>query len=249
MAVAAKVKAASLVYPMEDKATYVRRMFATIADRYDLLNSLLSFRRDGAWRRFAVSKSGLQPGGLALDVATGTAELARRLARRNSGSMIIGMDFSRDMLSRARAKLANLSGAGRIELVLGDALSLPFPDNTFDCATIGFALRNVASIADTIGEMARVVRPGGRVISLELTRPSSSLVRAIYYVYLFRIAPYIGGLISGRRQAYTYLPESILEFPSPEEVREIMREAGLRGVETHRLTLGIATVHVGIKAG
>jgi demethylmenaquinone methyltransferase/2-methoxy-6-polyprenyl-1,4-benzoquinol methylase len=222
-------------------------MFAAIADRYDLLNCLLSFRRDRAWRNFAVSNSGVQPGGLALDVATGTAELARHLARQIGTGTIIGLDFCPDMLARARAKLANPPGEGRIELVLGDALRLPFPDNTFDCVTIGFALRNVASIARAFSEMARVVKPGGRVISLELTRPSSSLIRAIYYVYLLRIAPYIGGLISGRRGAYTYLPESILEFPSPEDVKEIMRGAGLQKVEIYRLTLGAATVHVGTK--
>jgi demethylmenaquinone methyltransferase/2-methoxy-6-polyprenyl-1,4-benzoquinol methylase len=234
---------------IEDKAAYVRVMFSAIADRYDFLNRLLSFQQDERWRRFAVSKSGLQLGGLALDVATGTAKMAQLLAQYNNGSSVVGVDFCPNMLDKARAKLTDSSDGSRICLISGNILRLPFPDNTFDCATIGFALRNVVSIAGAFREMARVVKPDGRVVSLELTRPSLWLVRTIYYIYLCHIAPYIGGLISGSREAYTYLPQSILEFPSPQEVKEIMEEAGLQGVETYRLTLGSATVHAGIKGG
>ncbi len=232
---------------MGDKVSEVQQMFTAIAGKYDLLNSLLSFGRDRAWRKFAVSKCSLQPGGLALDVATGTGEMARLLTQRYSESNIVGVDFSPDMLAQARAKLVTLPGGERIRLVAGDALGLPFPDNTFDCATSGFALRNVTDIAAAFREMARVVKPGGKAVSLELTRPSSRLIRTIYYFYIFRIAPRIGGLISGRREAYTYLPDSILEFPSPTEVKRIMEKAGLKKVETYRLTLGAATVHVGTK--
>ena len=234
---------------MSEKATDVQQMFTAIAGKYDLLNSLLSFGRDRAWRKFAISKCSLRPGELALDVATGTGEVARILAQHYSGIKIVGVDFCLEMLARARAKLATSPDGRRIQLIPGDALRLPFPDSTFDCVTIGFALRNVTDIASAFGEMARVVKPGGRVVSLELTRPSSRVVRAIYYFYIFRIAPHIGGLISGRRKAYTYLPESILEFPSPEEVKRIMTEGGLEKVETYRLTFGAATVHVGIKRG
>lgn len=231
---------------MKDKAAYVNQMFTAIAPRYDLLNSWLSFGRDKSWRRLAVAKCLLESGGLALDVCTGTAAIARELAHRTSRE-VIGLDFNRDMLARAKAKLAKLSAAARIHLVMGDGLKLPFPDNTFNCATIGFALRNVTDIAATFREMTRVVRPGGRVVSLELTRPPSALVRAVYYVYLRRMAPFIGGIISGKREAYTYLPRSILEFPPPEEVVKIMQSAGLHEVTTYRLTFGSATVHVGIK--
>jgi len=232
---------------MEDKAAYVQVMFSAIADRYDFLNRLLSLRQDEGWRRFAVSKSGLPPGGLALDVATGTAKMAQLLAQCNSGSRIVGVDFCPNMLDKARAKLADSSDGRGICLISGDVLSLPFPDNTFDCVTIGFALRNVVSIADAFREMARVVKSGGRVVSLELTRPSLRLVREVHYIYLCHIMPYIGRVISGSREAYTYLPRSILEFPSPQEVKKIMEEAGLERVETYRLTLGTATVHAGIK--
>ena len=184
---------------MEDKAAYVQSMFAAIADRYDLLNTLLSFGRDRTWRKFAVSKCGLWPGAMVLDIATGTGEMALLLAQYNSGSSVVGIDFCPDMLVKARAKLTTLPDGKGIQLVSGDVLRLPFPDNTFDCVTIGFALRNVASIAEAFREMTRVVRPGGTVVSLELTRPASWFVRTIYYVYLCRIAPWIGGLISGKK--------------------------------------------------
>ncbi|MFC2071944.1 class I SAM-dependent methyltransferase, partial [Chloroflexota bacterium] len=148
---------------MQDKATYVQAMFTAIAHRYDLLNTLLSFRCDRAWRRFVASRSSLRPGGLALDAATGTAELARHLARQNSGSTIIGIDSCSDMLVRAEAKLATASERDKIQLFLGDVLKLPFPDNTFDCVTISFALRNVTSIPGAFREMARVAKPGSMV--------------------------------------------------------------------------------------
>ena len=222
-------------------------MFTTIADRYDLLNTLLSFRRDRTWRSFAASRSEIPVGGLVLDIATGTAELARHLARQDCKSTIIGIDSCSEMLTKAKAKLATSPEKNRIQLVLGDALKLPFLDNTFDYVTIGFALRNVTNIPGTFREMARVAKPGSMVVSLELTRPSSSLARAVYYLYLRRIAPHVGRLISGKREAYTYLPESILEFPPPEEVKEIMQEAGLQKMKIYRLTLGAATVHTGIK--
>ena len=231
----------------EDKTSDVRAMFAAIADYYDPVNSLLSFRRDGGWRRFAASKAGIRPGALALDVATGTGELARHLSRQDGESTVIGIDFCPNMLQKAKAKLVASLGEIVIELVLGDVLQLPFRDDTFDCVTIGFGLRNVADMGATLREIARVAKSGSRVVSLELTRPPSLIARALHNFGLFRIVPYVGWLISGNREAYTYLPDSIKRFPSPEEVKETMEEAGLQEVEIYRLTLGIATVHVAVK--
>jgi demethylmenaquinone methyltransferase/2-methoxy-6-polyprenyl-1,4-benzoquinol methylase len=224
-------------------------MFSAIAGRYDLLNSLLSLRRDRAWRRSAASRAAPGTGGLALDVATGTGELARHLARQNGEVRVIGVDFCPEMLAKARAKFAGSPDGARVHLAIGDVLQLPFPDNTFDCVTIGFGLRNVTDIAATFAEMARVARPGGRVVSLELTLPSSSLLRGLYGRGLSRIAPLAGRVVSGNREAYTYLPDSILEFPSPEDVAQVMRDAGLGDVEVHRFTFGAATVHTGVKRG
>lgn len=227
-----------------DKRTFVRKMFADIAARYDFLNHALSFGLDRRWRAFAVSKC--SGGGLVLDLATGTGDMARDIVRKKYPRQVVGLDFSPEMLARARQKLAE-HPAEPIELVLGDALNLPFPDVTFDSVNIGYALRNVTSLENLFQEMARVLKIGGRAISLELTRPKSPLVRRLYYLHICRIAPFIGGLVSGNRAAYNYLPDSILEFPPPEEVAEIMRKAGLSKVEINRLFLGAATVCVATK--
>jgi demethylmenaquinone methyltransferase/2-methoxy-6-polyprenyl-1,4-benzoquinol methylase len=233
----------------ENKAAYVQALFTAIAGNYDLFNSMLSLRRDNAWRRFAVSRCNSRPGGLVLDVAIGTGEFARHISQRNYRSTIIGVDFCSEMLLKAKGKLTALPNGNLIELVLGDILRLPFPGNIFECATIGFALRNVADIESAFYEINRVVKPGGTVVSLELTRPSFFPARILHNFILFRIAPLLGRFISGSREAYMYLPDSIAAFPSPKDVQATMEKAGLRDVEIYRLTLGMATVHVAIKGG
>jgi demethylmenaquinone methyltransferase/2-methoxy-6-polyprenyl-1,4-benzoquinol methylase len=219
-------------------------MFAAISGRYDLINSLLSFRRDRWWRQFAAIQASVKPGGIVLDVATGTGELARHLSRLNDGGTVIGVDFCHEMLLRARTKLESSKGKNSVQLIIGDALQLPFSNSTFDAVTVGFALRNVADLKSAFGEIARVVKPGGRVVSLELYQPQSGVIRVLYRLLLFRAARWIGALISGSREAYHYLPASIVEFSTPEEVNEIMESAGLRNIEIHRLTMGIAAVHI-----
>jgi demethylmenaquinone methyltransferase/2-methoxy-6-polyprenyl-1,4-benzoquinol methylase len=146
-------------------------------------------------------------------------------------------------------KLPASSIGSRIHLVQGDALQLPFPDNTFDCITIGFALRNVTSIASLFAEMNRVVKPGGKIVSLELTRPSARVLEPLHKLYITVVIRFVGGVISGKWSAYTYLPRSILEFPSPQEVQKVMEDAGWCEVAIHRLTFGTATVQTGIKGG
>lgn len=235
---------------MADKAAYVRTMFTAIAGRYDLLNRLLSGLRDSRWRRFTVARAGLPPGGWALDVGTGTGELAFALASQvGQEGRVLGIDFCQAMLDKAMEKQRNGQGRGPVQFMLGQAERLPFHDGTFDCATIAFALRNVADIETVLEEMARVVKPGGRVVSLELVRPTNPLVRKLYFFYMLHIAPWIGGLVSGNRAAYKYLPDSILSFPSPETLKGMMGSAGLRQVETYPLAAGIAVIHVGVKGG
>jgi len=168
---------------MEDKAAYVQAMFAAIADRYDLLNHLLSFQRDRAWRKVAVSKCALQPGELVLDVATGTGEMALEMTEHGK---VIGIDFCQKMLRQAKTK-----DASNVDFVLAMAECLPFPDNVFDCATIGFALRNVADIPKTMQEMVRVTKIGGRVTCLEFSQLSNRLSNRVYRFYLFHILPLI----------------------------------------------------------
>jgi demethylmenaquinone methyltransferase/2-methoxy-6-polyprenyl-1,4-benzoquinol methylase len=136
-----------------------------------------------------------------------------------------------------------------MHLVQGDALRLPFPDNTFDCLTIGFALRNVTSIASLFAEMVRVTKTGGKMVSLELTRPSGRILETLHKLYIKVIIRCIGGIVSGKWDAYTYLPQSILEFTAPQEVQKVMEDAGWRNVEIHRLTFGTATVQIGVKEG
>ncbi len=233
---------------MENKAGHVQQLFSAIADHYDFLNTLLSFNRDKYWRRFAVSKSELKAKGLALDVATGTGELALELARRVNGEgEVIGVDFCERMLSKARDKVKRTKYDGRIEFVEAQAESLPFPDNLFDCATISFALRNVSDIKMVLEEMRRVVRPGGKLISLELVPPAGGIVKRVYYFYMFHIAPFLGGLISGKRKDYVYLPDSIVKFASPLALKQLMEEAGWKGVQIYPLTFGIVNAHVGTK--
>lgn len=230
---------------MDDKAARVSSMFTAIAGRYDLLNRVLSLGMDMAWRRFAVSMCTNDNSSLVLDVATGTGDMALLLAERNC--TVVGLDFCPDMLDKARIKAARAEHGERIRLVKGDALRLPFPDSAFDCAAIGFALRNVTDIAGVFLEIARVLRPGGSVVSLELTRPRPPVLKMLHSIYMRHLLRYVGGLISGNRSAYSYLPESIVEHITPEEVRKIMQDVGFRDVEFHRLSLGTATVHAGEK--
>jgi demethylmenaquinone methyltransferase/2-methoxy-6-polyprenyl-1,4-benzoquinol methylase len=233
----------------KNKSQYVRRMFADIARRYDLLNSVLSFGRDSGWRRFALARISEIPHESILDLATGTGKIALLAARRNPASTVVGVDFCPEMLAVAKSGVAVNSIGERVHLMQGDALQLPFPDNTFDCITIGFALRNVTSIAQLFAEMARVTKPGGKMVSLELTRPSVRLLNPLHKMYIKIVIRFIGGVISGKWTAYTYLPRSILEFPSPQEVQKVMEDDGWSNVEIHRLTFGTATVQTGVKEG
>jgi demethylmenaquinone methyltransferase/2-methoxy-6-polyprenyl-1,4-benzoquinol methylase len=233
----------------ENNALYVCWMFASIARRYDLLNAILSLGCDRGWRRFAMAQIDGIPNGLILDLAAGTGKIALLAAKRNSASTVVGVDFCPQMLAVARDKVRAASLESRVKMLQGDALQLPFPDDTFDCITIGFALRNVTSVASLFSEMARVTKPGGKMVSLELTRPSARLLEPMHKLYIKVVIRCVGGIISGKWNAYTYLPRSILEFPSPQEVQKEMEAAGWCNVEIHRLTFGTATVQTGVKEG
>jgi demethylmenaquinone methyltransferase/2-methoxy-6-polyprenyl-1,4-benzoquinol methylase len=187
------------------------------------------------------------PNGLILDLATGTGKIALLAARRNPASTILGVDFCPQMLAVARDKVKVVLLESRVLLVQGDALRLPFPDSSFDCVTIGFALRNVTSIVSLFSEMARVTKQGGKMVSLELTRPPVRILEPLHKLYIRIVIRCVGGIVSGKWDAYTYLPQSILEFPSPQEVKKVMEDAGWRKVEIHRLTFGTATVQTGMK--
>lgn len=227
---------------MSDKATYVHRAFTAIADRYDLLNTLLSFNQDRRWRRSTVSSLELKGSETVLDVATGTGKLALELQKGVGASgRVVGIDFCEPMLQKAKGQAQN------IHLLLATSEGLPFPDNSFEGATIGFALRNVPDIEKTLRETTRVIKPGGKVVCLEFSRPRHPIMRSLHRFYLLRVLPTVGWLISGDKEAYLYLPRSIMEFPCAEELEAVMEKAGLERAQFRFLTWGVVAVHVGTK--
>ena len=226
------------------KERAISEMFARIAPCYDLVNCLMSWGQDSRWRRVAVSLA--RPGqGRVLDVATGTGDMALELARY-TGS-VVGLDLCQEMLSRGRVKTEERGLGNSIDFIVGDALALPFSDNSFDCALNGFALRNVADINLFLAELRRVVKPGGRVVCLELVRPASGIIGAFYRFYLYRIVPVLGRWVSGDGKAYRYLPDSVGCFLSVVEFHRMMEEVGFRQVGHRSLNLGTIAVHVGVK--
>jgi demethylmenaquinone methyltransferase/2-methoxy-6-polyprenyl-1,4-benzoquinol methylase len=220
-------------------------MFSRIARRYDLMNGLMTFGRHQSWRRVAARLAGPAAGGVALDVATGTGDLATALLEVAGVSRVVGIDFSEKMLAVGRQKLRGSRFGDRVSLVTSDALALPFPDKTFDCVTSAFLLRNLADLRQGLREMRRVTRVGGRVVALEIAQPTAPLFRPLFRWYFHRLVPWIGGLIARDRDAYTYLPRSVDRFPLPHEVAELMRATGLRDVSFRRVGFGTITIHVG----
>lgn len=236
------------IHDHKKKEAYVHTLFSNIAHRYDLLNTVLSFNRDKHWRRFAVARCELKPGGYGLDVCCGTGmfalEQAKVVGRRGR---VIGVDFCEEMMARGRQNIARTPYKDVVEFVWGNAMDLPFQDDTFDCATIGFALRNVPDIKRTIQEMMRVVRPGGKVVSLELAKPSLPLFKQLYYLYFNHLVPLLGRLGVGLVGPYSYLPNSLKSFPHQKEIRDLFENVGLEDARYYELTGGIVAVHVGTK--
>jgi demethylmenaquinone methyltransferase/2-methoxy-6-polyprenyl-1,4-benzoquinol methylase len=216
----------------------IREMFDRISPAYDVMNRVMSLGLDGRWRRFAAGTAGLRPGDAALDVCCGTGDLAAELRRRVGPSgRVVGVDFAGEMLARA------LHRHEGVEWVQGDALALPFGDGEFDAAAVAFGVRNLADHRRGFAEMARVVRPGGRVVCLELTRPPAALA-PFARLWTDRLVPLVGRL-ADRGGAYTYLPASVRRFPPPEELAGTMRAAGLQRVQHVRLAPGVVAVHAG----
>ena len=225
----------------------IRNLFNNIAPTYDFLNHFLSLGRDCYWRKKAVQGlEGLE--GWILDIATGTGDVAIEIIHQNDHHRkVFGLDFSHPMIKKAHRKILNKGLSQTITLSLGDALSLPFRDNTFRAAMIAFGLRNIMKKEQALSEMVRVIQKGGKVIILEFTFPQKGLMKRLYPIYFQRILPWVGGFISGDQGAYAYLPESVLHFASAENYEEIMTRAGLENVGSQSLTGGVASVISGIK--
>lgn len=225
-------------------------MFSSIAHRYDFLNHLLSLGIDRGWRRRMAAALPAAERAVYLDVATGTGDVALAVARRfRAAGRVVGIDFSLPMLRRGQRKIAREKGAGKIRLAYGDALRLPFPSDVFDGVTIAFGLRNLAETLQGLKEMARVLKPGGRLVILEFASPRRSWLRAFYWFYFLHLLPRVGGLISGNSRAYRYLPESVLAFPERESLRELLERAGLEQTRYGDLSGGIAVLYSGSKGG
>ncbi|NOR49540.1 MAG: bifunctional demethylmenaquinone methyltransferase/2-methoxy-6-polyprenyl-1,4-benzoquinol methylase UbiE [Desulfuromonadales bacterium] len=232
---------------LTERGRGIRDMFDRIAPRYDLLNRVLSLSIDRRWRRFAVRQLNVPKGGLVLDVATGTGDVALEIGRQTDASVkIVGSDFTQGMLVLGRDKIDISPYRDRILLVNAPCEAMPHPAGIFDGITIASGIRNVVDRQEGLCEMARVLKPGGRAVILEFASPRSRLFRAIYYFYFLRVLPWLGGLIS-QRSAYQYLPDSVLGFPDRETFKGMMEQAGFVDVRIHDLTGGIAAVHVGTR--
>jgi demethylmenaquinone methyltransferase/2-methoxy-6-polyprenyl-1,4-benzoquinol methylase len=231
--------------PGTTKSERVRAMFARIVPRYDLTNRVMSLGMDLAWRSEA-AKLALPTGGIALDIGTGTGDLALELARAGA-CKVVAVDFVPSMLAVARQKIAELDRPDAIALAGADAMALPFPTATFDCVVSAFVLRNVADLRGALLEMARVLRPRGRLVCLELTHPTGA-VRPVLSFYFGRVVPIVGALLTGEPDAYSYLPASLGPLPSASELAQIIRETGLRDVSFRRLGFGSVAVHRGVRA-
>jgi demethylmenaquinone methyltransferase / 2-methoxy-6-polyprenyl-1,4-benzoquinol methylase len=221
----------------------VRAMFDRIAGVYDRMNRVMTAGLDCEWRRRAADLAQVGPGDRALDVATGTGDLALELAARvGPGGEVVGSDFSEQMLARARAK----AGGAQVRFEWGNALALPYESASFDAATVGFGARNFADLGRGVAEMARVVRPGGRVVVLEITTPQRPPLSWFYALWFDRAVPALGRL-AGDPDAYTYLPSSVRRFPEPRELAALMAGCGLGRIRWVITAGGIIAIHVGVR--
>lgn len=236
---------ADVLPPPDRKAEYVKRMFSRIAPGYDAMNGIMTLGLDRGWRAATVALAAPPSCGRALDIGAGTGDFLVELAEWMPDGLAVGVDFTLPMM---RAGLPKIAGK-RAMFVAGDALALPFANESFDAITTGFTLRNVTDIAAAFREMWRVVRVGGTVACLEVARPRQPLLRFGHWVYFQRIVPLMARVLGADPEAYVYLPQSARVFPPPDELAQIMREAGWSDVTYRLVGLGAAAIHTGIKRG
>jgi demethylmenaquinone methyltransferase / 2-methoxy-6-polyprenyl-1,4-benzoquinol methylase len=234
--------------PWREKARRVRGVFDSVADRYDLMNDLMSAGAHRLWKQFTLSLTGLRPGDRALDIAGGTGDLAAGLARQVGPSGLVALaDINANMLQHGRDRLINQAVVANVRYVQADAEHLPFADASFDCVTIGFGLRNVTDKAAALMAMRRVLKPGGQLLVLEFSKPVIPALSRIYDVYSFRVLPWLGRAVAGDAESYRYLAESIRRHPDQQGLIELMKTAGLDSCRYHNLMGGIVAVHRGYR--
>ena len=234
--------------PTAEKVDWVRRHFNRVAPRYDFMNTLLSFGIHHLWKRSAIRMLKLAPGDHLLDVCGGTGDLAI-LAARHIGpdGRVIVYDINRAMIQAGLHKVAHRDIEDRIRYVQGNAETISFPDKHFEAAMVGFGIRNVTNMKKGFEEMYRVLKPGGKMMCLEFSKPTWPFFRWLYDFYSFYIMPFLGQLIAGNRKAYMHLPESIRMFPLPDELSELLRNIGFSKVTYRSMTNGIAVIHLAVK--
>jgi demethylmenaquinone methyltransferase / 2-methoxy-6-polyprenyl-1,4-benzoquinol methylase len=238
--------------PVDRDPDHIAAMFGGIARRYDLMNRLMTLGLDGRWRRVAAREAALAPGDRALDVCCGTGDLSFSLVDGCPGCAVTGLDFTPEMVAVAREKAAARMRCGwlaRLDFVEGDVLDLPFAEGAFAAVTVGWGVRNVPDVPRAFAEMARVTRPGGRVVCLESTVAPEGPGRRFQAVWMGRVVPFAGGIVSGDAGAYAYLPASVDAFPRAEGLAGIMAAAGLVNVRYRRFGLGAVAIHVGETPG
>ena len=234
--------------PYEEKAQRVRGVFDSVADKYDIMNDLMSGGVHRIWKQYTLSRTALKPGQRALDVAGGTGDLTRGMAKQvgPEGKVVLS-DINPNMLANGRRRLIDKGVVGNVEFVEADAEELPFDDNSFNCVTIGFGLRNVTDKDKALAEMYRVLKPGGRLLVLEFSKPVLPGLNTIYDAYSFRLLPLMGKWVANDEASYRYLAESIRKFPGQDTLRQMMLDAGFDEVSYHNLTGGIVALHIGLK--
>lgn len=233
----------------DKKADMVAGVFDSVASRYDLMNDLMSGGVHRIWKRFTVEVSGVRAGHKVLDIAGGTGDLAARFAKivGDDGRVVLA-DINASMLSVGRDKLIDQGHLGNIDWVQTDAQFLPFEDNSFDCITIAFGLRNVTAKDTALESMLRVLKPGGRLLVLEFSKPENELLSRAYDAYSFNVLPFLGKLVTNDADSYQYLAESIRMHPDQETLRDMMEDAGFERCEYYNMTGGIVALHKGVKS-
>lgn len=234
--------------PFEEKVERVREVFDSVANKYDLMNDIMSFGVHRIWKQFAIRRLRISPGDQLLDVAGGTGDLAKLMHRRLEGrGNIVICDINNAMLNQGREKLTDQGIVSGLEWVQGNAEELPFPDNHFHAITIGFGIRNVTQIDVAAREMVRVLRPGGQFLCLEFSKLAVPFLQPVYDAYSFNILPEIGHYVTQDRDSYQYLVESIRRFPDQEGLKTLLEKSGLHGIRYHNLSMGVAAIHIGRK--
>ncbi|OKY75526.1 MAG: SAM-dependent methyltransferase [Desulfobulbaceae bacterium DB1] len=231
----------------DEKKTFVKEKFSSISHKYDFLNSLLSFQIDRYWRWVTTRELKMFPTGAVLDLCAGTLPLSLELTRQAPGRQVVAIDFCEDMLRAGIKTLPRDGRRARIFPVCGDGEKIPARDASFWGITVAFGVRNLGRTQDGLNEMHRVLKPGGKLLILEFSRPRNVIVKPVYAFYLNKVLPKVAGLVSGDKEAYEYLASSIARFYEPEELMGMMKKAGFAHVSRRPLTFGIVSVYIGVK--